>query len=237
VRVPTNDQEDIVQDVLFKLVMRNPDLPLHAGPKAVARYVRKMLANRWLDRTKRQRRAEREANEIRSNEQLPFPKPVLAAEDLPSSSPDAESIGRDLDGRRAVDQAKQDLNALYLVALDARAPRYRAPLEVAWRQMTELLYGDRSLRDIVREEAGGVDLDEGDFIRHRNRLFTNHKRLREALDDAVNRLERAGTWDIERADYHRRLLMTLVRCQRSEQDGVQETEGPVLTGALEAGTP
>lgn len=112
--------------------------------------------------------------------------------------------------RRDLERALAALDRAYRHALERRRPRDRPGLERAWRQVLALSFEPVDMDDLLE-----ADLDpeaaESDRCKHRNRLYTAHRRARRAVSQALDHLEDRGELSPHRAADARELLKRLVR--------------------------
>lgn len=193
------DDEDVVATVAERLIMNpRPDLA-DGSDGAVVAYLDTMLRNTAVDMWRDGRARLEPSGEQRLVE--------LAG-------------GADTADLRELAEPLSALQSVFEHVRDGRAPRYRAGLEVTWRQLQDLLLGVRDMDDLLLqdEHAGPDPLDRR---RARDRILQNHHRLRTALGDGIEELRRARWLAPDRAAAARDALRWLFRCHHGTAGGVQ----------------
>lgn len=199
-RIPETHHDDAVSAIAVKVVRGSirgfveslHDAPEHRDPKSLV-YLRKMLRNWWID-------------QLRARARDPM---AQATEADPADHPDPAP---DDDPRPSLDAMRRDLERVHEAALEARTPRYREDLRVAWRQTWDLATETRTMDALLADElAAGTDRKTA-----RDRIYKRCQRLREALLEAAARMHAAGALsDALHRTMVEAITRFLVRCQTS----------------------
>jgi DNA-directed RNA polymerase specialized sigma24 family protein len=213
-RISENHRDDVLQDVLLRIVA-GPPIPVLGGRDAQIRsYLRRMLHHRYVSYLrgemrleKRHRAAARELIDLVAPEQ----------EDTESDGATFEEVA----GR-----ARGILDGAFAAAVEARDERYRAPLKVAWRQILELHDGKIDMPALLqRDEGVRDDADADEKRRAAARVHTAHRRARNAVADAVQHLRDCGELSAEDARAAEAYLQLLFRCQSARRQASTRGEG------------
>ena len=228
VRIPENEREDVVLDVLIKLQVQAsailertldknparrvaglddaavifaepPPAALAEYDASLVRYVRQMLGSRWLDVTRVQARAQRNLDAV-----------VIA-----------ETARRDAEQRQRLDQAEggseaqhlleQTLDALHAAVEFAAATRRSDPelLRASFAQLVALALGTQSMSELVAEvieQDPALITTPADQTKARERIYRRHRLARSYMAEAIDGLQAAGTLSPEGADHARAAL-------------------------------
>lgn len=190
---------DATQHVLVKLL--EGTRPTGTSDAAVRSYLATMVNHRQIDLS---RKAKRFAPEQEAVVEPPAPEP-----ESPQRSVE------ELDAR-----SRALLQRAFAHAVARRTPANRPALEQSWRELQAILSG-RTIAALLEAEHG-LAPGSAEWARGAARMYTAHKRAREALVEATEALIAAGEISSEDAAVARANLRRLW--------SRQQAEGPASTG-------
>lgn len=201
-RTAPNDDEldDLVGEVAFKVIDGAAARIAGASESVCRSYLRRMLVNRWRDVLRQQNKIDPIGDE----------KEFVAPEPDPEPEFDVYAL------------ALSRLEEAFTHVLETRMPRYHDGLRQSWDQLVRLTFDGEEMEAVLASQLPAGS-SEGDWIRARDRLFQNHKRLRGYLAQAIEGLEAVGRIDAQRAEETRQCLYFLLRCQRQSPAFVGKT--------------
>lgn len=218
-RIPDDFQEDIAHDVIVKLgrdgiaqaaidslVASTPEFQdllsgaavpqglEHKADVVSTRYLKVMLANRYLDVCE-----DRELAELDS-EKIPAPEPSVL-EPTPEARRRLELVTRALDH--------------YVGTL--RGAQAGRNARTAFSQVHDLALGLADMDELVEAESDPAAPDpEQESVLARNRLLTQHKRVRKGIIRSIDAMEAAGAMPPEDAETARSIIQFMLRRQKPD---------------------
>jgi DNA-directed RNA polymerase specialized sigma24 family protein len=202
-----SDRDEMVGMVLYKLcdMLATGPLPMAGHSDGECRsYLRQMLYNFWASEYRKRRR-----------QSADDPEGALANYPAPDPETSSHAASEGLAYARALLQQVFDH-----VHAHTRAA-YRNGRTLAWRQINELVFERAELKSIVQRDDGlPADATAEALTQALNRAFQQHKRLREALLEAIPAMAEDGLLTNDDARMSRLAVEALVRCQRRKGSGV-----------------
>lgn len=234
VDIPAQDREDIVGQVVLKLLEKLEELPLDAGVPTCCKYVQVMLGNAYLTLA-RQRKRQRTAGPVFSTEgELLDPLDTLAAPDASNPFVVLERAQAD----KEIRERQESFQRVVDFVAEGRPARYRAQFLESWNQLAELVFEARPMVDLVRDDPDLPEQPEAaDLVRVRNKLFQRHFRLRQDIADGIDAMQAAGHLEPLQADSLRKASLVLVRCQRVATTSVSKTRRAAAQASTQELTP
>jgi hypothetical protein len=206
------DRQEIVSRVALKILQCSP-LPV-AGKSdgECRRYLSTMLVRAHIAEHRKRSRVL-----LPGDDKLPvLHGPSATLDPNPPNSEAAEDY---------IDRARALLDRAFNRVLSTRQERFKAPVERAWRQITELVFEQIPFAKILaRDEGVDAARDRSEFIRARNRVFKNHERLRVALREASQAMVADGSLNESDARALDHALILLFRCQNSPASRIEEQD-------------
>lgn len=221
-RYPAAVRDETIARCLFKVVQLSGDpgwlAMLSAQAEVTRAYLDQMLRRSAADQVSPRRDGARD----------PEKRATLQREIEGNAPPDAEQarVARDLEDERRgrVARFRERLHTLAEDTVAQRRPRDQDKARTTWRQIDAMVFDDRSMDAVLREDEGVHDgSDAQEFVRARNRVFANHSRFRRAMFETVDRWEGEGRLRERAAAQTRRAIRFLFRCQTQDPPDVFPT--------------
>jgi hypothetical protein len=201
------DQEEIVDRALVRILEKGSLPVVGKSDGQCVVYLKHMLARLVIDLGRAKTREQ--------NRQA-----LIRAEEAPTVFDPEEAEDRD------VVEESQELLRKVVAGMGARArtEAEREKLAKTWSQIELLVLDEQDMAVVLeRDEGCGKDTSQGDLVRARDRVLTQHKRFRERLARTADAMEAAGELSVEEAG-KLRLLVKFFLLRRQTPAGTASTE-------------
>lgn len=202
-----NDRDELVARVALKVLQVSPLPVVGKSPAECRRYLSTMLVRAHIAEYRKRSRLV-----LPGDDKLVAMRGAAPVEEV--SQPSTEQWVAD---------AKAVLRRVFDRVQSERQERFRAGIETAFTQIIELVFDQVEFNTILKRDEGVDPVTDRDaYVRARNRVFKNHERLRIALRETAEVMEKSQALSKLEGEKLRQAVMLLFRCQNSPASRVDE---------------
>ena len=202
-----SDRDELVARIALKVLQVSPLPVVGKSPPECRRYLSTMLVRAHIAEYRKRARIV-----LPGDDKLFVMRGATEVDEV--SQPSTEQW---------VAEAKAVLQRVFDRVQGERQERFRSAVEVAFKQIVELVF-DQVEFNVILDRDEGVDpiRDRDEYVRARNRVFKNHERLRIALRETAEVMEREQSLSKSEGEKLRQAVLLLFRCQNSPASRVED---------------